>query len=143
MSTARPRFSIAVHLYLWTFMALLGLLPLGIFLAAADHYQTPVPLRWWSESFAWLVLVTILFWYANWRCSSEKLRFHDGLLFVTRSMATGWMVQSFIVVPCALLVAFFGSVLIAGFGDIRRSRTYAPTTWARFVNFFYQNRMRR
>jgi xanthine/uracil permease len=71
------------------------------------------------------------------------MSFHDGLLWVTRSTITGWMTMSFFTVTPALVTAFFGSILIALYGDLQRQPDYAPAKWAQIVSFFYRNRMRR
>jgi hypothetical protein len=142
MSAARPRFSIYVHAYLWGSFVLFTLSPIAYVIAAARHYGQ-VPVSWWEAALAWPVLIAVLFWYALWRCSSDTMHFQDGLLWVTGSMMTGWMIQSFITVPAALLAAFSSSVLVAGLGEIRRRPEYAQTKWLHIVRFFHRNRMRR
>ena len=58
-------------------------------------------------------------------------------------MLTGWIYMSFLTVTPALLAAFFGSILIAAYGDLQRRNEYTPAKWSQVVAFFYRNRMRR
>lgn len=97
LPTTRPRFSLAVNIYLWGFSAVLGLSPVGLLLARGN--RTKVAAAWWASSLAWPLLLALLFGYALRRCSSDKLHFTDGLLWIVRSMMTGWTTQSFILIP--------------------------------------------
>lgn len=139
MSIVRPRFSLPVWLYLLTFLSLLGLLP--IILTTTMDRAAASPGRW-IGSIAWPVVIAILWGYAHRRCSSENLRYSDGLLWVTASMMTGWVYMSFIFVLPVLLLTFTGSVLIALYGDIRRAPGDSQIQWQRLVRFFYRNRMK-
>ena len=96
---------------------------------------------YWLASIMWPVVIAILWGYAQQRCSSDRMRFGDGLLWVTASMMTDWFYISFLVVFPALLAVFSGSVLIALYGDIRRTPGYSQTKWHRLVYYFYRNRM--
>jgi hypothetical protein len=136
----RPRFSVAVHIYLWGFFALLGLAPLGILVELDDRIS--VPTGWWAASFGWPTLIAGLFLFAWRRCSSEKMCFTDGLLWITQSMMTGWTTFSFLVVPPALLAGFAGAIAMSGWAEIRRQPELAPESWTRIVAFFYRHRMR-
>jgi len=139
MTVARPRFSLAVWFYLVTFFALLGLLP--IILTATMDRAAASPGRWLG-SIAWPLVIAVLWGYADRRCSSEHLRYRDGLLWVTASMMTGWVYMSFFFVFPVLLLTFTGSVLIALYGDIRRAPGDSQTQWRRLVRFIYRNRMK-
>lgn len=138
---ARPRFSLAVKTY---FCLVLGLLVLSVpCVVSTLAISRAISLAWRVASIGWPVLVAALFWYCTRRCSSDKMHFHDGLLWITRSAMTGWMSMSFITVTTAVLTAFLGSVSIAVYGDLQRRRDYAPLKWGQMVSFFYRNRMRR
>jgi hypothetical protein len=89
----------------------------------------------------WPALVGGSYWYANLRCSSERLRYRDGLLAVAASMMAGTMYMSFFMVLPVLFVVFSGSVLIAFYGDIRGGPGYAPARWLRLIQYFHRNRM--
>lgn len=141
MTEQRPKFSFAVHIYLWGFFALLSLSPLGVLIELND--RASVPINWWVISLAWPVILAVLFSYSMRRCSSEAMAYTDGLLWITRSMMTGWSTISFVVVPPALFTAFLGSVAIAASGDLQRQPRFAKTKWASLVVFFYRQRMRR
>jgi len=137
----RPRFSLAVQSYFWLVSSLLGLSPVGIVSSIASRED--VPLRWWIASILWPVFLAVLFWYGARHCSSDKMRFHDGLLWVTRSAIGGSMFMSFILVPPALLASFLGAISFAIYSDLRSQPQFAPVKWAQLVSFFYRNRMRR
>ncbi len=57
-------------------------------------------------------------------------------------MMTGWVYMSFIFVLPVLLLAFTSSILVALYGDIRRTPRYSEAQWIRLVHFLYRNRMR-
>ncbi|WP_263365229.1 hypothetical protein [Edaphobacter bradus] len=139
MNAERPRFSLLVYFYLVTFFLLLGFLP--ICLTATIGRAAAMP-AYWLASLMWPAVIAVLWGYAQRRCSSDRMRFSDGLLWVTASMMTGWLYMSFIFVLPALLVVFSGSVLIALYGDIRRTPGYSHAKWQRLVYYFYRNRMR-
>jgi hypothetical protein len=89
----------------------------------------------------WPAVIAGSFWHASLRCSSERLRYRDGLLWVAAAMIAGTMYMSFFLVPPVLLVVFSISVMIAVYGDIRRDPGYAPERWSRVIHYFYRNRM--
>jgi hypothetical protein len=128
-----------VQTYFWLAFCLLGFAPIAVVYSAAA--AVPQALR--IASIAWPAVVVALFSYGAHRCSTDKMSFHDGLLWITRSMITGWMVMSFFTVTPALLTAFLGSIGIALYGDLRRQPRFAPAKWSQVVSFFYRNRMRR
>ncbi len=139
MQTARPRFSLFVYFYLVTFFLLLGFLPICF---VATIGRVAVHPRYWVVSLIWPVVMIALVFYAQRRCSSERMHFRDGLLWITASMMTGWVYMSFFTVWPALLVAFWGSVFFAIYGHLNRAPGYSQTRWHRLVSYFYRNRMR-
>jgi hypothetical protein len=64
---------------------LLGLLP--IFLVATVGRLAMSP-GYWLASLTWPVVIIVLTFYAQRRCSSDRIPFRDGLLWVTASMMT-------------------------------------------------------
>jgi len=140
MNAERPRFSLPVYFYLLTFFLLLSFLP--ICLTASIDRAAAVP-AYWLASLRWPVVIAMLWGYAHRRCSSDRMRFIDGLLWITASMMTGWLYMSFIVVLPVLLFVFPCAVLIALYGDIRRTPEYSQAKWHRLVSYFYRNRMRK
>jgi hypothetical protein len=62
---------------------------------------------------AWFVLLAVLWRYVDDRCSSDRMRYRDGLLWVTASMMTGWVNLSFLIAFPVLLFVFVRSVLFA------------------------------
>jgi hypothetical protein len=139
MKAVRPRFSVPVYFYLVSFFLLLGFLPVVL---TATVARGAVSSGRWIASIVWAVVIAGLWHYANRWCSSDRMRFSDGLLWVTSSMMMGWVYMSFIFVFPALLLAFTGSVLVALSGNIRRAPDYSQTQWLRLVHFFYRNRMK-
>jgi hypothetical protein len=139
MKAVRPRFSVPVYFYLATFFLLLGFSP---FILTATICRGTVLSGRWIASIIWAGVIAGLWYYADRWCSSDRMRYSDGLLWVTSSMMMGWVYMSFIFVFPALLLAFTGSVLIALSGNIRRAPGYSQTQWLRLVHFFYRNRMR-
>jgi len=137
MKAVRPRFSVVVYFYLVSFFLLLGFLP--VVLTAARRAVSPGR---WVASVVWVGMIAGLGYYADRWCSSERMRFSDGLLWVTSSMMMGWVYLSFLFVFPALLLAFMGSILVALSGNLRRAPEYSQTQWLRLVHFFYRNRMR-
>lgn len=139
MSNARSRFSPLVYFYVVLFFSILALLP--VWVAFATNLGALLPLPYRLGSLIWLALVGAGYWYANLRCSSERLRYRDGLLAVAASMMAGTMSMSFFMVLPVLFVVFSGSVLIAINGDIRGVPGYAPARWLRLIQYFHRNRM--
>jgi hypothetical protein len=139
MNAVRPRFSLPVYFYLVTFFLLLGFLPIVLTATVDREVATPAH---WLASLMWPGVIAILWRYADRRCSSDRMRFSDGLLYITASMMTGWVYLSFIVVLPVLLLVFTGSVLIALYGDIRRAPEYSQAKWYGLVRYLYRNRMR-
>ncbi len=135
----RPRFSSFVYFYLVTFFLLLSFLPVAIVRAIA---KTSVRPGYSLASLAWPVVVAFLWLYAQKRCSADRLRFGDGLLWTTRSMMTGWLWMSFFTVIPGLLVVFWGSVGIALYGDVTRKPGFAHAKFHGLVSYFFRNRMR-
>ena len=139
MSASRPQFSLTVQLYVVSFFLLLAGVP--ILLRSVVERMMGGP-GFWITAVLWPLVIAVFWFYADRRCSSERLGFKDGLLWVAGSMTAGWVYLSFVLVFPALLVVFFLSVLIAIVGDLRRSPTYPKATWSKMVHFFYRNRMR-
>ena len=144
MNSQNQKFPLIAHTYFWLFFSLLGLLPL-IFLYLLSDSLVATSLMWamWAASLAWPLFMATVFWYGSRNCSSEKMPFQDGMLWITWSMITGWSTFSFCTVPPALLSAFLGATVVAIYGDLLKRPEYAPEKWSRIVAFFYRNRMRR
>jgi hypothetical protein len=139
MNATRPRFSLFVYFYLVTFFLLLGLLPICLVATIGRLAMLP---GHWLASLIWLVAIITLTFYAQRRCSSDRMPFRDGLLWVTASMMTGWVYMSFFTVWPVLLVVFWGSVIFAICEDLSRAPGYSQARWHRLVSYFYRNRMR-
>jgi len=140
MTDARPRFSIFASFYAALFVA--GLVAAPLLAAARLSSHQPVPVTAWATAGAVSILVLALFAYANARCSSERLTYREGLLFVTSSMMTGWTYLSLLFVFPALLFTFIASVGIAIVNDIAGTRQRSAQTFHRLVAGFHRHRMR-
>jgi hypothetical protein len=139
MSSARSRFSPFVYFYVCLFFSMLALLPAWVAFGSDSGAQLPLQYR--LGSIVWIALVGGSYWYANLRCSSERLRYREGLLWVAASMMAGTTSMAFFMVLPVLFVVFFGSVLIALSGDLRGVPGYAPARWLRLIQYFHRNRM--
>jgi hypothetical protein len=139
MNAARPRFSLFVYFYLVSFFLLLGLLPICLVATIGRLAMSP---GYWLASLIWPLVIIALVFYAQRRCSSDRMRFRDGMLWVTASMMTGWVYMSFFTVWPVLLVVFWGSVFFAIYGDLNRAPGYSQARWHRLVSYLYRNRMR-
>ncbi len=139
MRTTEPRFSPYAYFYVCLFFLLVGFLPVWTVFATGLGTLLPSPCR--AASLGWPALIAAFFWYASLRCSSERLGYWHGLLWVAGSMLAGTLYMSFFLILPVLMVVFSGSVLIACFGDIRRDPSYAPDRWLRLIQYFYRNRM--
>lgn len=134
------RFPIAVHTYLWLFFISLGIVPILVTSAVAD--RLPLRQAYWIAAWTWPVSIAILYLYARHQCSSDRMTFRDGLLWVTSSTMTGWMYQSFFTVLAGLVGAYCAAVFFAFADDLRRNPNYAQERWLQTVRFFYRHRMR-
>ena len=127
------------HFYLVIFFLLLALLPICLVATIAGSSMSRVL---WLASLIWLIAVASSAFYANRRCSSERMRYRDGLLWITTSMMTGWLYLSFATVLPVLLFAFPASVFLAIRGGMGRQPEYSQREWHRLVTYFYQHRMK-
>jgi len=140
MTDTRPRFSAFAQFYaLLFFGALLGT---PLFLLAIIGRQQPVPVVAWATASAFSLCMVALVAYASTRCSSERLSYREGMLFVTSYMMTGWSALSLVFVMPALLATFLVSVALALFYDLSGRRPKAALAFHRWVAIFYRHRMR-
>jgi hypothetical protein len=139
MNATRPQFSLFVYFYLVTFSLLLAFLPICL---VATIGRLAISPGYWLASLIWPVVIVVLAFYAHRRCSSDRMRFRDGLLWVTVSMMTGWVYMSFFTVWPVLLLVFWASVFFAVSGDLKRAPGYSQARCHRLVSYFYRNRMR-
>lgn len=140
MANGKPRFSWMTHAYVWLFMTLLGITP--VLIALWYRRIEPVTTPEWAVAIASVVAIQLLFLYSQWRCSSEKLSFWDGLLFVSASMSTGWMYFSMAFVFPALMAVFVASICLSAYCDLVPSSKTAAYRFHKLIFLFYQNRMR-
>ncbi len=90
-----------------------------------------------------MIVIQVLFWYSQKRCSSKALSYWDGLLFVAAFMSAGWIYFALVFVPPALLLVFLVSVGLSLYYDLApRSETNAAYRFHQMVTFFHKNRMR-
>jgi hypothetical protein len=137
---ARPRFSFFTNLYALLFVAAALLTP--ILWAAILSRHAVVGESAWLIACSSSVLVGVAFLYANARCSSSRLTFREGMLFVAASMSTGWMYMSLFFSLAGLAIAFAAAVGLSLYNDITRSPAQSPIVFHRVVAAFYRHRMR-
>jgi hypothetical protein len=128
-----------VHFYLGMFFVLLALLPICLVATIAKLSRSPA---FWIASLLWPLAIAASALFANHLCSSERMRYRDGLLWVTNSMMTGWLYMSFATVLPGLLFAFPASVYLALRGQFGNHPGYSQREWHRLVSYFYRHRMK-
>lgn len=134
------RVPVFAHVYTWAFMiALVGWPFLG---QAVPAHRPEALLQSLRVELAVAAFTVALLGYARWRCSSENLRYWDGLLVVSASMMTEWIYNTLVLLLPALTYSFLASIYFAVLSDIRRQPLKARERFHRFVYRMYQNRMR-
>jgi hypothetical protein len=139
MRGSRVKVGFFVHLYAWAFVLALSLWPLVPPLLLARH--SAVPVNAWLVAIGLIVFIQALFWYVQYRCSSEALSYWEGLLVVTASMMTGWVYSSLIVALPVLAFTFAASFLFAVYAEVRRVPGEAAERFHKLVSRLYRNRM--
>jgi hypothetical protein len=81
-----------------------------------------------------LVLVQLLLWHAQKRCSNEKLRFWQGIAVVAACIRTNWIYTDVLLALLILPLVFAASAALA----FTRQPAYR---FQRLVHAFYRNRM--
>ena len=84
-----------VHVYVWIFMIVLGVSPALYVLGTVESMQ----LSETSGALGGVLLIQVLLWIAQRRCSSEDLSYWEGLLVAAASMTTG-------IAPITLVLSF-------------------------------------
>jgi hypothetical protein len=116
MSDTKPKFSFLTNFYMCLALSAIILSPIEYLMVHSKKSFIPVS-NWAMAICAVLVFVGLLF-YANKRCSSERLTYFQGLQFVTHFMRAGWMYISLVLVSLALVILVPLSVLLSIFGDV-------------------------
>jgi hypothetical protein len=139
MSDKSVRFPWMVHAYVWVFLIALGLAPVISVLLRRRY--SPVSLTDWVSAIMLMAVIQALFLYSQKRCSSDKLSYWNGLLYVAAFMSTGWSYLSMVFVFPTLLIVFIASITLSIYYDLAPSRVNAAFQFHRIVSFFYKNRM--
>ncbi len=139
MVNERPKFSMVVHFYLGLFIVAICLSP--IIAAVAADKRHALHAYAWAAAYGGSISAVGLLWYASIRCSSERLTYREGLLFVTSYMMTGWSYFSLVFVFPALLATAFASIAFSVLGEFRGGPSLAAHQFHRLVAAFYRYRM--
>lgn len=140
MSRTGCKFSVFTKFYL--LVAIVAWCGAPLWLLLAESAQDDVDIRAFYIAGISCVLVVGLLLFASSRCSSEKLEFKEGLLFITQFMQTGWSFSSLAAILVALPVALLASIAIALHSLLPSTGAPGgPEEFGRLVRFFYRNRM--
>jgi hypothetical protein len=139
MAKRRTHFRVTSQIAVCIYLIIICLLPLWIVIAKINKLDAPI--TYFLFSSAWPVLAAALFWYTSRRCSSERLLFWDGLLYVNAATSIRWMYVSFFLGFFGVLIILISSAGIAIHGDIQRNPDRTKTNFIRLISFFYRNRM--
>ena len=128
-----------VHLYLGVAIFLLSAIPFFIVIllnGGADASMEAV-----VAALGAVALLHVALAMTARSCSTEKLRFWDGIRLITAYMTFGIGGTAMLVAtPCAI-VGLVGSLGIATISLVKPQQNWAPYKYQRLIAFFYQHRM--
>lgn len=135
------KFSLATNAYLSVITLFIIFLPIEY--EAFRSKTVSVPTSSWLIA-AFIVLATILLlFYANMRCTSEKLSYVQGFQFVASFMRyAGLLYIVWILIFLSLTILIPVSIALSIYGDITRSNSLTPTRYHKLVLLFHKHRMR-
>lgn len=141
MADTRTRFSFATNLYLGVIVAFIILLPIE-FEVIRSKTTTVTPSSWFISVFIVLLTFVLLF-YANIRCTSERLSYIQGYQFVTSFMrGAGLMYITMVLIFLSLSLLIPASIAISIYGDVTRKNNLTPTRYHKLVLLFHKQRAR-
>src|ERR1700691_3456393 len=128
-----------VHLYLGVAIFLLSAIPFFIVIllnGGADASMEAV-----VAALGAVALLHVALAMTARSCSTEKLRFWDGIRLITAYMTFGIGGTAMLVAtPCAI-VGLVGSLGIATISLVKPQQNWAPYKYQRLIAFFYRHRM--
>ena len=79
--------------------------------------------------------------FATRRCSTEKLKYWDGMRLITGYMTFGIGGSAMVVATPSAIVGLVGSIGIAAISLAKPQSNWAPHHFQRMIAFFYRHRM--
>jgi hypothetical protein len=137
--TTRYRPGLHVHVYLWTALVTVSVLP--FFVASRELYDAnQVPER--LVAFV-LMVVTFqwLLWRARSRCGTDNFGVWDGWLYVAGSMTVGVGYMSLLVAVSSTAVAVVATAGFALASIFEHDVTKAQCRFRRLISWFVRNQM--
>jgi ABC-type protease/lipase transport system fused ATPase/permease subunit len=141
VNNAKPQFPFSTNAYLGVIASSIILFPIELE-AIRSKATLITPSNWYVAIFIVLITVVLLF-YANIRCSSEKLSYIQGLQFVTSFMrGAGLMYITMFLIFLSLCIVFPASFAISIYGDLTRKNNLTPIRYHKLVLLFHKHRAR-
>jgi len=140
MTSNKITFPFLVHGYLVYGYGLIIFSP--ILVAIAKSHRGTLPNNGWELFLSLSLLLAILVIVSDKLISTEKLTYHEGLLYITSYSITGWFYSSMIVVLLALFCAYVYSVGLAFMTIINRNKTLTSAYFYKFIMYIHSHRAR-
>jgi len=137
----RTKVSVGLHVHLYVGLAVLAVSAVPFFLVIylADPVDTSA--RVLVEALAAVALLHVALAIAARACSTEQLKFWDGLRLITAYMTIGVGGSAMLIATPSAMVALIASLTIATIGLVKREPTWAPHHYHRMIAFFHRHRM--
>jgi hypothetical protein len=135
----KVRVGFHVHLYLGVAVFVLSAIPFFsvIFLSGGLNAST-------DALVGAIVAVAVLHMalaFVTRRCSTEKLKYWDGMRLITAYMTFGIGGSAMVVATPSAIVGLVGSIGIAAVSLAKPQSNWAPHHFQRMIAFFYRHRM--
>lgn len=133
---SRPKLPFQFKLYVWIYLLFIAVLPIMIVIGKAEKYPWLLSYFWYAA--VWPLAASIIYWYTSRRCSSQQLRFFEGLVYITIAMNIGWVAMSIFTGFFGVLTALFIAPFAALYGDYRLEQEFAGRFFHKMVLKFYK-----
>jgi len=140
MTSNKKSFPFLVHGYLAYGYGLIVFSPLLV--AMAESHRGILPNNGWTFFSSFSLLLALLVIVSNKLISTEKLKYHEGLLYITSYSITGWFYSSMIVVLLALVCTYVYSVGLAFMTIINRDKSLTSAYFYKFIMYIHSHRAR-
>jgi hypothetical protein len=128
-----------VHLYLGVAIFLMSAIPFFVVVLLNGGADASIEVV--ATALGAVALLHVALALAARTCSTEKLRFWDGMRLITAYMTFGiGGAAMLIATPCAI-VGLMGSLGIATVNSVKPQQNWAPYQFQRMIAFFYRHRM--
>jgi hypothetical protein len=135
----KVRVGFHVHLYLGVAVFVLSAIPFVSVIALSGGFKAST-----DALVGAIVAVTVLhiaLAFATRRCSTEKLKYWDGMRLITAYMTFGIGGSAMVVATPSAIVGLVGSIGIATISLGKPQSNWAPHHFQRMIAFFYRHRM--